>query len=106
MVRERIILNGDENIFAAGAKIFAAKIFKIDDKYIKGLEPVFLFGYFAPDFDETDYHTLQYVPGLNIYFHDDVRLRFNYNGLLTKNRFNTKYSSLFSYGVMELQVRF
>ena len=105
-VLERIVLNGEENIFAAGAKLLAAKIFNIDGKIIKGLEPVFLFGYFVPDYNEKDFHTLQLVPGLNIYFHDDVRLRLNYNGLLTRNRFNTEYSSLNSLGILELQVRF
>lgn len=105
-VRERIVLNGEEDIFAAGAKFLAAKIFGIEGKYIKGLEPVFLIGYFIPDFNEKDFHTLQFMPGLNIYFHDDVRLRFNYNRLLTKNRFNSEYSSLNSFGVIDLQVRF
>jgi len=103
---ENIVLNGDENIFAAGAKLLAAKIFDIDGKIVKGLEPVFLLGYFAPDFDESEFHTIQLVPGLNIYFHDDVRLRLNYNRLLTKNRFNEEYSSLNSLGTLELQVRF
>ncbi|MDO8549009.1 MAG: porin [Ignavibacteria bacterium] len=103
---ENIVLNGDENIFAAGAKLLAAKIFDIDGEIVKGLEPVFLLGYFAPDFDESEFHTIQLVPGLNIYFHDDVRLRLNYNRLLTKNRFNEKYSSLNSLGTLELQVRF
>lgn len=105
-VFERIVLNGDENIFAAGAKFLAAKIFDVDGKVIKGIEPVFLFGYFVPDYDAKDFHTLQFVPGLNVYFHDDVRLRLNYSALMTKNRFNTEYSSLNSLGIIELQVRF
>jgi|SRR5690554_3472391 len=106
LVSERIVMNGDENIYAAGARLLAANIFETDWKYIKGIEPVFLIGYFVPDFNETDFHTIQYVPGLNIYFDKDVRLRFNYYGLLTKNRFNSDYSTLNSLGIMELQVRF
>ena len=105
-VLENIVLNGDEKIYAAGSKLLAAKIFDIDGKFVKGLEPVLLFGYFVPDYDEKDFHTLQFVPGFNIYFHDDVRLRLNYSGLMTKNRFNTEYSSLNSLGTVELQVRF
>jgi hypothetical protein len=106
VVLQNIVLNGDDNIYAAGAKLLAANIFDIDGNVVKGLEPVFLLGYFAPDFDEKDFHTLQLVPGLNVYFHDEVRLRLNYNRLLTKNRFNEKYSSLNSLGSLELQVRF
>ena len=105
-VLERIVLNGDENVFAAGAKFLAARIFDIDGDIIKGLEPVVLFGYFVPDYDEKDVHTLQFVPGMNIYFHKDVRLRLNYSSINTKNRFNTEYSSLNSLGTLELQVRF
>jgi hypothetical protein len=106
VVLQNIVLNGDDNIYAAGAKLLAANIFDIDGNVVKGLEPVFLLGYFAPDCDEKDFHTLQLVPGLNVYFHDEVRLRLNYNRLLTKNRFNEKYSSLNSIGSLELQVRF
>ncbi len=105
-VLERIVLNGEENIFAAGAKFLAAHVFDIDGKVVKGIEPVFLVGYFVPDIDEKDYHTLQFVPGINVYFHKDVRLRLNYSALRTKNRFNTEYSSLNSLGTLELQVKF
>jgi hypothetical protein len=105
-VLENVVLNGDENIFAAGVKLLAANTFDIDGKIVKGLEPVFLFGYFSPDIDESEFHTLQFVPGLNLYFHDDVRLRLNYNKLLSKNRFNKKYSSINSLGIVVLQVRF
>ncbi|HSP87203.1 MAG TPA: porin [Ignavibacteriaceae bacterium] len=105
-VLQNIILNGDQNIFAAGAKFLAARVFDIDGKIIKGLEPALLFGYFTPDIDENEFHTLQIVPGINVYFHDKVRLRLNYNKLLTKNRFNEKYSSLNTVGTLEVQVRF
>ncbi len=106
LVLQQLILNGDQNIYAAGAKLLAAKIFDIDGKIVNGLEPIILFGYFAPDFSESQFHTLQIVPGFNIYFHEDVRLRLNYSKLLTKNLFNTKYSFTNSVGTFELQIRF
>jgi hypothetical protein len=105
-VLERIALTGDKNIFAAGTKLLAAKIFDIGGDIVNEIEPVILLGYFVPDYDEKDFHTLQFVPGFNVYFHNDVRLRLNYYGLMTKNRFNTKYSTLNSLGILELQVRF
>lgn len=106
LVLQQVMLEGDQEIYAGGAKILGARKFKIDGKIVKDLEPVILFGYFVPDFSETEFHTLQVVPGINVYVHNDVRLRFNYSLLLTKNRFNTDYSISNSVGTIEVQVRY
>lgn len=105
-ILERIVLGGDKNIYASGVNLHASHIFDFDGNIIKSLEPIFLLGYFIPDTKENKFHTLQLLPGLNVFFHKDVRLRFNYSKLLTKNRFNNEYSSLNSLGTIELNVRF
>lgn len=105
-VLQLITLNDEQNIYAGGSKILVSHEFRFDSKVVKSLEPTVLFGYFAPDVSEKDLHTLQFVPGMNLYFHKDFRLRFNYSLLLTKNRFVSKYSTMNSVSTLELQIRF
>jgi hypothetical protein len=105
-VLQLVTLQGEKNIFAAGTNLLVSHRLGFDSDIVKIVEPIVLLGYFAPDFTEKDLHTLQLVPGMNLYFHKDFRLRFNYSLLLTKNRYVSDYSTINSVGTIELQIRF
>lgn len=105
-ILQLIVLQSEKNIYAGGSKLLITHQFKFDSEVIKGIEPTILGGYFTPDISEKDLHALQFVPGMNIYFHKDFRLRFNFSLLLTKNQFSSEYSTFNSTGTLELQIRF
>lgn len=102
----RRLMNLDDKIYATGGTARGSYYFKFDEKFLKGIEPLLLFSYFRPDSKESGDHIIQTVAGLNIYVHEDVRVRLNGDLRLTKNRFNDDYSTNESRGVFEIQLRF
>lgn len=93
------------------AKIFAVKStnayeFKIDADFIKKIQPVFLLGYYAPDSKNMDFHTIQCLIGSDFYLTKKVKLRFNGDLLLTKSKYDDKYSTYDSRVTFEVFVRF
>jgi hypothetical protein len=102
----RKLANLDEIVFAGGAKITGVVSFDVDGEVIKVIEPMILAGFYVPELKETKAHTIETLIGANLYFHKDVRLRLNADGLFTKNQFNSKYTTIGSRFVLEIQVRF
>ena len=109
--------NPDENIIRKSksiddyANIFAIKStnsyeFKIDKDFIKKIQPVILLGYYAPDSKFLKYHTFQFLLGSDFYLAKKVKLRLNGDLLLTKNKFDDKYSTYDSRVTFEVFVRF
>ncbi len=100
----RQLIGINDNSYSTGINISSSYVYNTDAEIIKKIEPVILFGYFSPDSKEAKYHTLEMILGSNFYFHKDVRLRLNGDLLLTKNLYNSSYSSIGSKVTMEIQV--
>ena len=102
----RELQNLDNSVFSTGATFTVAYNFEYDEEFLKGIEPLLLLGYFSPDADNTKYHILQTVIGVNIYVHKDIRFRLNGDLRFTKSLFNSDYSTQGSRGTFEVQVSF
>lgn len=100
----RQLISLDDKIYSTGINISSSYCFETDAEIIKKIEPVLLLGYFAPNTNESKYHTFEMIAGSNFYFHKDVRLRLNGDLLLTKNLYNSSYSSVGSKVTVEIQV--
>lgn len=96
----------DEQVYSLGGRFQTSYEWDIDGKVIEEIEPFVLLSYYQPDLDVTDRHTLQMLLGLNLYFDNDVRLRFNGDALFTKNEFSDDYSTRGSQFIVELQIRY
>lgn len=96
----------DIKVFSFGARVLAAVGFDTDGEVIEEIEPLIHLTFFQPDTKITDAHTLQVLFGTNFYFDNDVRLRMNFDGLLTKNEFSDDYSTHDSRVTIEIQVKF
>jgi hypothetical protein len=94
------------NIYLFGLKSINALSINIDGEIIKTIEPVLLAGVFFPDSKEKHYHTFEIITGGNIYLDKDLRLRINGDLLLSRNRFNSAYSTIGSKLSFECQVMF
>jgi len=102
----RRLQNREEKVYSAGVKLMGGYKIDMDDSIFEDIEPLFILGYFVPDFDNQDNHILQAVIGANIYFDKKVRLRLNGDLRMTKNEFNEDYTTEESRGILEVQVRF
>ncbi len=96
----------DYKVYSMGAKLLGAYKFNIDGKVVKDIEPVVLASYFLPDNEISDNHAIQALVGVNFYFHKLVKLRLNGDLRLTKNQFNSDYSTKESRAIVELQMSF
>ena len=101
-----LLMNDEKKVNATAVRVAGSFVFDIGGDVIKFIEPVLLLGYFAPDINDSDIHTVQTIIGVNLFFHKDVRLKINGNGLFAKNKFQSKYSSDDSRLFLELQVNF
>jgi hypothetical protein len=102
----RRLQNKDEIVNIGGASVTGSYKFDIDGEIVKKLEPVLTGGIFLSDFETTENHILQAVFGLNIYFHKKVLARINGDLRLTKNEFNTDYSTKESRLILEILAKF
>ncbi len=96
----------DEQINGASLQLTAAYKYHLDGEIIKYIEPLYLFSAFIPDMDQSESQELQNVAGVNIYFSKKVRLRLQADMRQTKSQYASKYATLGSRGIFELQVRF
>lgn len=103
----KLKLSGNErSVFSSGIKSLSTYAFNIDGEVVKTIEPVILAALFLPDSRQSSYHTIEVNAGTNIYLDKDLRFRLNGDLLLTRNRFNTRYSTIDSGIIFECQVRF
>ena len=102
----RQLMNRSTTVYALGGRISGARGFDTDGSVVEEIEPLLLLSYFRPDSDVPSAHTVQVLLGANVYFEKEVRARVNADLRLTKNEFNTKYSTSNSRLTVELQVRF
>ncbi len=102
----RKVIGENSNVIFWGARALAAVAFNTDAEVIKKIEPLFMFSYYQPEFKYTREHTFQFLAGVNLYFHKDVRTRLNADFILSRNRYNDKYSLYGSTITLELQVRY
>jgi hypothetical protein len=96
----------DDKVFAFGTKIEAAYEFDLDGEVIKSIEPLILVNYFQPDSKLTESHIIQSFVGVNVYFHKKVRARLDADIRLSKDEYNSDYSTDDSRLYIELQVKF
>ncbi|MGE5861729.1 MAG: porin [Ignavibacteria bacterium] len=96
----------DTKVYSLGARLLAAVGFDTDGEVIEEIEPLIHLTYFQPDTKISDAHTFQVLFGTNFYFDKNVRLRLNFDGLLTKNQYSDDYSTHDSRFTIEMQVRF
>ncbi|MGD8779987.1 MAG: porin [Ignavibacteria bacterium] len=104
-IRQRLI-GGDENVYGMGAKLMTKLRFDVDGKIIKAIDPVLLFSYYLPDTDVTGTNQIQSLVGANFYLDKKVRVSVNADLRLTKNQYNSEYSTKESRGIIEFLVRF
>jgi hypothetical protein len=102
----RQLMGRNSIVYALGGRISAARGFDTDGSVVEEIEPLVMVSYFRPDSQVSDTHTLQVLLGTNVYFEKEVRARVNIDLHLTRNEFSTKYSSIGSRLILELQVRF
>jgi len=101
------IMNPDSKskCFFAG-KVLLSKAFEFQNSFITALEPFLLGCYLARDIDRIDVNSIQLNTGLNIYFHNDVRLMINGDLILTNTAWNKEERSLYGSNIIfQLQVR-
>jgi hypothetical protein len=101
-----LLMNRNDKVSATAVRLSGSYQFEVGGDVIKIIEPVLQLGYFAPDIKDSDVHTVQTIIGVNLFFHKDVRLKIDGNGLFAKNKFQSKYSSDDSRLFIELQVNF
>lgn len=102
----RKVIGENSNVPFWGARVLGAIAFNTDAEVIKKIEPLLMFSYFQPEFKYVKEHTLQFLAGINFYLHKDVRARLNTDFILSRNRYNDKYSLYGSTVTLELQVRY
>lgn len=102
----RKLLGNDDKAVSLGARLTSSYNFKMDKKFLKGIEPVLLISYYNPDTDVTGTHTIQFIGGANIYLHENVRARLNADLRFTKNQFNDDYGTEDSMLILALQMTF
>ena len=102
----RSLLNLDDEVFSTGAKSLSAFRLPIGGKVVHMIEPFLLVAYYVPDSEVTDYHTIEFMPGVNVFLDDDVRLRITADALYTKDRYSTEYNMLGSLFALEVFVKF
>jgi hypothetical protein len=103
--RRKLIGNFDKALSLGGRFLLSYK-FKMDEKFLKGIEPVFLASYFMPDTEISGTHTIQLIGGANIYLHKRIRARVNADLRYTKNNFNTDYGLEDSRLIFSMQMTF
>ncbi|MCU7494163.1 MAG: hypothetical protein HF314_07715 [Ignavibacteria bacterium] len=104
---QRLKLSGEgRNVYVCGIKSINAFSINPDGEVIKTIEPVLLAGMYFPDSREKNTHTFEIIAGGNIYLDKDLRLRLNGDLLLSKDRYNSSYSTTDSKLVFECQVTF
>ncbi len=96
----------NEKVYSFGAKFLTAYSIIFDGEVVKALEPVLLASYFLPDKTVSQNHVIQSLIGLNIYFNKKVKLRINGDLRLTKNQFNSDYSTKESRAILDMQMSF
>jgi hypothetical protein len=99
-------LNDDEFVYTIGAKLITAYKFLVDGEVVNSIEPVILLGYYQPDSEISNRHVVQGVLGGNVYFHKKVSASINADLRLTRNEFNSEYTTDDSRFTLELQARF
>lgn len=102
----RRLLGLSDRVLSTGVKSLTAVRLPVDGKVVRIIEPFLLVAWYAPDSDATEYHTLEIMPGVNIFVDDDVRLRLTADGLLTKDRFSDEYSTHGSVFATEIFIKF
>jgi len=102
----RRLLGLSDRVLSTGVKSLTAVRLPVDGDVVKLIEPFLLVAWYAPDSDATEYHTVEIMPGMNIFVDDDVRLRLTADGLLTKDRFSDDYSTHGSVFATEIFIRF
>lgn len=102
----RKLQGNDEKVFSFGGKISASYFFEMNEEFLKGIEPVIMLSSFTPDTDATDDHVIQLVTGANFYLHKQVRARINGDLRLTKNQYNSDYSTQDSRLNLQIQMTF
>ncbi|MBN1447932.1 MAG: hypothetical protein JXA28_08370 [Bacteroidetes bacterium] len=102
----RRLLDLSDRVLTAGLRSLTALRFDVDGKVVEMIEPFVLIALYAPDADATEYHTLEIMPGVNVFVDDDVRLRLTADGLLTKDRFSDEYGTHGSVFAAEVFVKF
>jgi hypothetical protein len=91
--------------FAGGINLTNAVSFKTGE-VVKAIEPVLLLGAYSPDINNLKAHTLEAVPGVNIYFDKNMRIRLNGDILFKKDKYNSLYSTIGSRFIIEFQAKF
>jgi len=104
-LRRQAMLQND-HVYSTGMNISSSFNFNTGGDVIKSIEPLLVLGVFAPDSKATKYNTIEALPGINFYFQKKVRFRINGDLLLTKNLYNSSYTTVGSQIVTELQVCF
>lgn len=102
----RSLLDLDDKVYSTGAKNLSAFRLPIGGKVVHMIEPFILVAYYVPDSEVTDYHTFEFMPGVNVFLDDDVRLRFTVDALYTKDRYSEEYNTLGSLFALEVFVKF
>lgn len=102
----REIAGLDKSVFSFGAKLLLAAKFPVTDFFIEDIEPVLVAGYFMPDDEISDRHTIQTIIGSNFYIDKDIRIRIFGDARFTKTEFSDDYSTKESRATVEFQVRF
>lgn len=100
------LLGSDEKVIAFGATFINAVEFDIHGSFVESIQPILLLSYYVPNFDKKENHVLQFLTGANFYLDKDVRIRFNADLRMTKNKFNEDYSTKNSRAIFEVQVKF
>ena len=103
--RRRLLGNSDKAI-SLGGRFTASYNFKMDKKFLIGIEPLLLLSYFNPDTEITGTHTIQIIGGANFYLHENVRARINADVRFTKNQYNNDYGTDDSRLILALQMTF
>lgn len=102
----RRLLGADDRVSTAGAKLLNAYRIDIGGEVVKLVEPWIMLGYFTPDLDASDTHTLELMLGINVFLDENVRARLSMDGLFSKDARADTYSTEGSSFGLELFVRY
>ncbi len=102
----RRLLGQDDAVWTPGLRSLTALRFPVGGEIVDMVEPYLLVGWSAPDAENTAWHRLEIMAGVNVFVDDDVRLRLVADGLLTRDRYSDEYSTHGSVFSFEVFVRF
>lgn len=96
----------DKKVLTTGLRFFATYLFEMDKQFLKGIEPLILLSYYNPDNEFTRINTVQFLGGVNIYLHKNIRARVNADIRWAKKNILDNYNTNDSRLTLALQMIF